>query len=298
MSEEITQVDATQTQPTDTVVEENKQVTTGDADTKEAVESNPENGNEGQEQKQEDVVEQKQEPTLDELKTRLQEYEVREEEDKLLRQKLGLPEDMDSRAYDYMNIEQQVINDGKNRYLRLCTEFGIDADPAKIDRSIEELKTTDPAKGYEFIRRLESLGNEVSYKRQAVNQQVSNYEINKFATEHNDLLQASPALNNIFATYVQSYAGSGNMYGQLSNVLDIVMPAYQEAFEAGKKYALSSQARQDTSAVQGGIATNPTTASYTSGDTFTRAQISKMSSEDFAKYEKVIRQQMLEGKIR
>lgn len=298
MSEEITQVDATQTQPTDTVVEENTQVATVDTDTKEEVESNPENGNEGQEQKQEDVAEQKQEPTLDELKTKLQEYEVREEEDKLLRQKLGLPEDMDSRAYDYMNIEQQVINDGKNRYLRLCTEFGVDADPAKIDRSIEELKTSDPAKGYEFIRRLESLGQEVSYKRQAVNQQVSNYEINKFATEHNDLLQASPALNNIFTTYVQNYAGSGNMYGQLSNVLDIVMPAYQEAFEAGKKFALSNQAKQDTSAVQGGIATNPTTASYTSGDTFTRAQISKMSSEDFAKYEKVIRQQMLEGKIR
>lgn len=296
MSEEITQVEATETQATQEVVEENKQVSTG-GDNAEGADENLTKSNEGEEVKTNTVEEQKQEPTVDELKTRLQEYEVREEEDRLLRQKLGLPEDMDSRAYDYMNIEQQVINDGKNRYLRLCTEYGVDADPSRIDKSIEELKASDPAKGYEFIRRLEGLGQEVGYKRQAINQQVSSYEINKFATEYNTLLQASPALNNIVNTYVQTYGGSGNMYNQLTSVMDIVMPAYQEAFEAGKRYALSDQARKDTSEVQGGVATSPTTASYTSGDTFTRAQISKMSSDDFAKYEKVIRQQMLEGKI-
>ena len=297
MSEEITQVEATETQPTQEVVEENKQVSTG-GDNAEGAEENLTKGNEGDEVKTNTVEEQKHEPTVDELKTRLQEYEVREEEDRLLRQKLGLPEDMDSRAYDYMNIEQQIINDGKNRYLRLCTEYGVDADPNNIDKSIEALKASDPAKGYEFIRRLEGLGQEVGYKRQAINQQVSSYEINKFATEYNTLLQASPALNNIVNTYVQTYGGSGNMYNQLTSVMDIVMPAYQEAFEAGKRYALSDQARKDTSEVQGGVATSPTTASYTSGDTFTRAQISKMSSDDFAKYEKTIRQQMLEGKIR
>ena len=297
MSEEITQVEATETQATQEVVEENKQVSTG-GDNAEVAEENLTKGNEGDEVKTNTVEEQKHEPTVDELKTRLQEYEVREEEDRLLRQKLGLPEDMDSRAYDYMNIEQQIINDGKNRYLRLCTEYGVDADPSKIDKSIEALKASDPAKGYEFIRRLEGLGQEVGYKRQAINQQVSSYEINKFATEYNTLLQASPALNNIVNTYVQTYGGSGNMYNQLTSVMDIVMPAYQEAFEAGKRYALSDQARKDTSEVQGGVATSPTTASYTSGDTFTRAQISKMSSDDFAKYEKTIRQQMLEGKIR
>jgi hypothetical protein len=297
MSEEITQVEATETQSTQEVVEENKQVTTGDANA-EGAEDNLTKGNEGDEVKTNTVEEQKHEPTVDELKTRLQEYEVREEEDRLLRQKLGLPEDMDSRAYDYMNIEQQIINDGKNRYLRLCTEYGVDADPSNIDKSIEALKASDPAKGYEFIRRLEGLGQEVGYKRQAINQQVSSYEINKFATEYNTLLQASPALNNIVNTYVQTYGGSGNMYNQLTSVMDIVMPAYQEAFEAGKRYALSDKARKDTSEVQGGVATSPTTASYTSGDTFTREQISKMSSDDFAKYEKTIRQQMLEGKIR
>lgn len=297
MSEEITQVEATETQATQEVVEENKQVSTG-GDNAEGADENLTKGNEGDEVKTNTVEEQKHEPTVDELKTRLQEYEVREEEDRLLRQKLGLPEDMDSRAYDYMNIEQQIINDGKNRYLRLCTEYGVDADPSNIDKSIEALKASDPAKGYEFIRRLEGLGQEVGYKRQAINQQVSSYEINKFATEYNTLLQASPALNNIVNTYVQTYGGSGNMYNQLTSVMDIVMPAYQEAFEAGKRYALSDQARKDTSEVQGGVATSPTTASYTSGDTFTRAQISKMSSDDFAKYEKTIRQQMLEGKIR
>ena len=299
MSEEITQVDATQTQQTTEVVEENKQVTTEETKaTEEIVAEGSEKSNEGQDVKTKSKEEQKQEPTIDELKTRLQEYEVREEEDKLLRQKLGLPEDMDQRTYDYMNIEQQVINDGKNRYLRLCTEYGVDADPSKIDASIEALKASDPAKGYEFIRKLEYLGQEVGSKRQAINQQVSNYEISKFANDYNSLLQASPALNNIVTTYVQNYGGTGNMYNQLSNVMDIVMPAYQEAFEAGKRYALSEKVKSDTSEVKGGIATNPTVTSYSSGDVFTREQLKRMSSEDFAKYESVIRQQMLEGKIR
>ena len=74
------------------------------------------------------------------------------------------------------------------------------------------------------------------------------------------------------------------------------MPAYQEAFNAGKQFALQDKAKKDTSSVSGGVAT-ANTQTYTPGNVFTREQIAKMSDADFAKYEKEIQRQMIEGKI-
>jgi hypothetical protein len=296
MTEEITNEVATETQAVDITPEENAQATEGQVATQEGEVTDVEKCNDVAEG---DIVEEKvNEPTNEELKARLKEYEVKAEEEKLIRQKLGLPEDMDSTAYNYMNVEQQVINQGKSEYLRLCTEYGVDADPAKLDASIEQLKATDPAKGYEFLRRFEALGNDVAYKRNQIQSYVTNYEIGKFSNEYNDLLTASPALNNIVAQYVQNYSGQGNMYNQLHNVMDIIIPAYKEAFEAGRSYAMTDNAKKDTTAVQGGIATTPTTTSYSDSTVFTRDQIRRMSSDDFAKYEKVIQQQIREGKIK
>ena len=98
------------------------------------------------------------------------------------------------------------------------------------------------------------------------------------------------------AQYIQANGPSPNMYGQLHNVMDIILPVYQEAFNAGKTIALQDKAKNDTSGVQGGIATQ-NTSSYSSGQVFTRDQIKHMSTEEFAKHEKAIMQQMLEGKI-
>ena len=197
--ENITTQSTTETQQTS--VEENTQVDETTSQQQEQVNEDVENSNNEQvEDTQNEVVEQSkqqvQEPTPEELKAKLKEYQVKEEEEKLLRESLGL-KDIDSQTYNYMNIEDQIVNDGKQRYLKLCTEYGIDANPNNIDASIEELKQKDPAKGYEFLRKFENLGAEINGKRQYVQQEVSRYEINKFSNEYNDLLSASPALNNI-----------------------------------------------------------------------------------------------------
>lgn len=301
MSEEITNPGTDTTQVADTANEVNTvedqttQVTAPEGNEQPPVE----NSNEGEQvedgegQKADDQPAQ---PTIEELQSKLKEYEVREEEDKLLREQLGLG-NLDSQTYNYMNIDQQIVNEGKQVYLRLCNEYGIDANPDKIDASVEELKKTDPAKAYDFQRRFEQLGQEVEYKRHAVQQQNAVYEISKFEQDYSQLLNAAPALNNIMAQYVQAYgANTPNMYGQLKNIMDIVLPAYQEAFNAGKQYALQDKAKKDTSGVQGGIAT-ANTQTYNPGTVFTREQISRMSSDEFAKYEKEIQRQMLEGKI-
>ena len=238
------------------------------------------------------------EPTAEELKAKLREYEVREEEDRVLREKLGL-KDVDQATYNYMNLDQQIVNEGKQVYLRLCNEYGIDANPEKIDASVEALKQSDPAKAYEFQRKFESLGNEVVNRRQAVQQQNTYYEIQKFERDYNDIIQASPALNNVLTQYVQTYnpMQGGDVYGQLKGVVDILMPCYQEAFEAGKRFALGDKAKRDTTPVQGGVAAGGGTNTYVAGTTFTREQIRNMSPAEFAKNEVAIKQAMIEGKI-
>lgn len=300
MEEAITNK-ATDTTPvaTDVVNEENSVVDQEpQVDAQDNLESQPvENSNDTEQASNaQDKVEDTPQPTIEELQTKLKEYELRDEEDKLLRDKLGLT-DVDNQTYNLMNIDQQIVNEGKQVYLRLCNEYGVDANPEKIDASVAKLKETDPAKAYEFQRKFEQLGNEVNYRRQEVQQQNNIYEINKFEKDYGQLLQAAPALNNIMAQYVEAYgANTTGMYNQLKSVMDIVLPAYQEAFNAGKQYALQDRAKKDTSGVSGGVAT-ANTQSYNPGNVFTREQIAKMSTEEFAKYEKQIQQQMIEGKI-
>ena len=298
MAEEITTPTASETQTVTTTAEENTvasqepQVT----DQEIANDSNTvENSNSEQVETETEQGSTTHQPTVEELQAKIKEYEVRDEEDRKLRETLGI-QDVDQQTYNLMNMDQQIVNMGKQQYLRLCNEYGIDADPSKIDASVKALKETDPAKGYEFERRFEQLGNEVVGKRQAVQQQNAYYEVSKFQNDFNQILSASPALNNVMAQYVQSYGATPNMYNQLHNVMDIILPVYQEAYNAGKQFALQDKVKNDTSAVSGGVATQ-STQTYAPGQVFTRDQLKHMSSDEFAKYEKAIRQQMLEGKI-
>lgn len=299
MAEEVTATTATETQTAPVAAEENTtasqepQVTNQETVT----EGNAvENGNQEHVEEKLETDSTTQQPTVEQLQAKIKEYEVREEEDRKLRETLGL-QDVDQQTFNLMNMDQQIVNVGKQQYLRLCNEYGIDADPSKIDASVKALKESDPAKGYEFERRFEQLGNEVVSRRQAVQRENAYYEVSKFQNDYNQILNASPALNNVMTQYVQAYGTTPNMYGQLHNVMDMILPVYQEAYNAGKQYALQDKAKSDTSAVQGGVAVANTQTYNGSGQVFTRDQIKHMSSEEFAKYEKAIMQQMLEGKI-
>ena len=291
----ITNEQVTETPAQNTVMEEPQEQVQGQPQVEgQPAEQPVENNNEQQPSQDGQIAE----PTAEELKAKLREYEVREEEDRVLREKLGL-KDIDQATYNYMNLDQQIVNEGKQVYLRLCNEYGIDANPDKIDASVEALKQSDPAKAYEFQRKFESLGNEVTNRRQAVQQQNTYYEVQKFERDYNDIIQASPALNNVLTQYVQMYnpMQGGDVYGQLKGVVDILMPCYQEAFEAGKRFALGDKAKRDTTPVQGGVAAGGGTNTYVAGTTFTREQIRNMSPAEFAKNEVAIKQAMIEGKI-
>ena len=300
MSEEITNNGTDTTQVTNDVVNEENSINdqTTQQETVENGNEVVENSNdvETQDDGQQELEQEQKQPTVEELQSKLKEYQVREEEEKMIREQLGISDNIDSQTFSYMNIDQQIVNEGKQVYLRLCNEYGIDANPANIDASVNKLKETDPAKAYEFQKRFEDLGNEIEYRRGMVQQQHANYEINKFATDYNQILNSSPAINELLTSYVKSYAGQGNVYQELQGVLEAIMPAYQEAFNAGRQFALQDKAKKDTSGVSGGVAT-ANTQTYSSGTTFTREQIRKMSTDEFANYEKQIKQAMIEGKI-
>lgn len=297
MAEEITTATANETQVATIASEENTVASQEPQTESREVSENSTVENSNGEQVEDSQTDESttQQSTVEQLQAKVKEYEVREEEDRKLRETLGI-QDVDQQTFNLMNMDQQIINVGKQQYLRLCNEYGIDADPSKIDASVKALKESDPAKGYEFERRFEQLGNEVVSKRQAVQQQNAYYEVSKFQNDYNQILNASPALNNVMAQYVQANGSTPNMYGQLSNIMNIILPVYQEAYNAGKQYALQDKAKNDTSGVQGGIATQ-NTQTYNPGQYFTRDQIKHMSSEEFAKNEAAIMQQMREGKI-
>lgn len=297
MAEDVTTTEPIETQTTNVAEENNNQEPQTQPNSQENVtEPADENSNEQSSEQVEQGNDEPPQPTVEQLQAKIKEYEVRDEEEAKLKEALGL-KDVDNQTYNLMNMDQQIVNEGKQVYLRLCNEYGIDANPTRIDASVAELKAKDPAKGYEFERRFEQLGNEVVQKRQAVQQQNTYYEVNKFQSDYGKVLEISPAIKNVMAQYVGAYAqNTGDMYNQLSNVMGLVLPIYQEAFEAGKTVALQGKAKADTSGVQGGVATQ-NTSSYSSGHTFTREQIKRMSPDEFSKYEKVIEQQMREGKI-
>lgn len=304
MGQEIANQPGTETQQANVAVEENiNQVETQPGSEQEQTTQVDENSNldASQEGNKEDGEqppqgnEEDKKPTLEELQAKIEQYELRDEEDRRLRERLGI-QDVDQETYNFMNIDQQIVNEGKQVYLRLCNEYGVDANPEKLDASVKELMSKDPAKAYEFQRKFDSLSNEVVARRQEVQTQSAIYEANKFENEYKPLLDASPALMNIMQQYVQNYGRRGDVYNNLKSVIDTIMPAYQEAFNAGRMYALNAKAKQDTTPVQGGVAT-ANTNTYQPGQVFTREQIRRMSPEEFAKNEKFIKQQMIEGKI-
>lgn len=239
---------------------------------------------------------QEKEPSVEELQTKLKEYEVNKEEEAKLKERLGIKEDIDDKTLGLLNIDSQIINQGKQEYLRLCNQYGVNADPDKVTQSLDELKKTDPAKGYEFERRIELLGQDISSKRGQVAQQKYVNDVTKFVGQYQQILDSSPVINNIISDYVESNVGSNNISGELDNIMGLISAVYNEAMEVGKQLALTDKAKTDTSKVTGGVATANSTT-YTGEQLFTRDQIKKMSSAEFAKNEKVIMQQMAEGKI-
>lgn len=227
--------------------------------------------------------------TQEELARKLKEYELKEQEQEALKRRLGLDDSYDNDEANLINMEQAIINRGKRQYLDLCTKYGVDANPDTIEQTVQNLKATDPAKGFQLERDIENLSYRVNaQKNEIVNYQYQN-SLNKFYNENIELLQASPELSNVLGIVAQQNYGNPNVYEELNGTLNYLSRIYSEAFAYGQKYSSMEKAKKDTSGVEGSI-TNDVNQITRSDKTYTREQIANMSQDEFEKdYDNIMR---------
>ena len=231
-----------------------------------------------------------------ELDRRLREYELQQQEQQILRQRLGIDNNVSDDKVSLINMEQQVINQGKTAYLDLCNRYGIDSNPDTLDAKVAELKRTDPAKGYEFERAVERLTDNVNSKKQQIAQYQYNNSVSQFAREYGEVLNASPALNNALTQVAQANYNNPYVYEALKGTMDYLTAIYAEAYQYGQKSRTIDDARKDTTGVQGSI-TKDINQTTPATKTFTAHDIANMSQSEFEKNYDTIMKLYAEGKI-
>lgn len=235
--------------------------------------------------------------TNPDLERRLREYELHKEEQALLRQRLGLNDNISDEEVSFANMDRSIVNRGQTAYLDLCNRYGVDADLNKLDQTIETLKQTDPAKGYKFEAEVDRLATAVSNQRN----EISNYRytsgIQQFERDNAQILSASPVLQQTLSQVVQANAGDPNIYSILNNTMSYIQAIYSEAFNYGKQYSVMDNAKRDTSKVEGSITNGINQTTVNAGQPLTTAQIRNMSQAEFEKNYESIMRAYAEGRI-
>ena len=232
-----------------------------------------------------------------EYEAKLKEYELREQEQAMLRQKLGLKENTSDEDLAAINIEQQIINRGKTAYLDLCNRYGVDADPDRIAQTIEDLKNSDPRKGYALEKEMEALYNTVNEQKQQVTRYQVDNSLQRFVKENSELLNISPSISNTLNEVAKANMNNPNIYNVLNSTKEYLQAILTEGFTLGQQYSANAEAKKDTSGVEGSITKvqNQTTPSNTGS--FTADQIGRMSQAEFEKNYDTIMRLYAEGKI-
>lgn len=233
----------------------------------------------------------------EDLARRLKEYELHKQEQQMLRQRLGMDDNVSDEEVSLANLEQSVVNRGQTAYLDLCNRFGVNSDLNKLDDTLAELKKTDPARGYEFEKQVERLIDQVTAKRQEITNTRFNSGVAQFERDNSQILSASPTLTNTLAQIVQSNAGDPNIYSILQNTMTYIQAIYSEAFNYGKQYSTMEAAKRNTSGVEGSITRGVNQTTNNGPGVMTRQQIDKMSQAEFEKNYDAIMRAYAEGRI-
>lgn len=236
-----------------------------------------------------------QEPSTTELQNKLKEYELREEERKAIAQKLGV-NDVEPDLLNLQSYAAQVENIANSALIRMCNEYGVDATPEGMAKSLDQLKETNPAKYYEFVDRAKGINYQLQSKKAEIATANYNFGVNKYYNENKELVDNVPAFQKIVNDYCVANQGSPYIYDELNNITEMAISLIKSGVELGQAYALQNKAKTDTSAVQGGVGVAQT-PTYTSEKIWSRAEIDRMSASEFAKNEQAIMKAMMEGRI-
>ena len=234
------------------------------------------------------------------LKKQLEEYRLRDEEVRQLSERLGTNKVPDVQIFEAQRNLDILDNQAQQAYITLCNQFGVDYRPDKIEASANELKAKDPQKFYDLQNRIEKLDNLVTQKRNEANQFIRQRELNLALAKHQQMLNASPMLQQQLSSYLRS-ANIDNPMQQIDMFVDMAQAIQREAFEYGKIFAqqesLKQQQNPNTVLNNTVMATNQSYSGQ-APKIFTRAEIANMSQSEFEKYEKEIDQAVREGRIR
>ena len=236
-----------------------------------------------------------QEPNITDLQNKLKEYELRDEERKAIAQKLGVNE-VEPDLLNLQSLSAQVENMANSALVHVCNEYGVDASPEGMAKSLDQLKESNPAKYYEFVDKAKNINYQLQSKKAEIATANYNYGINKYYNENKDLVDNVPAFQKIVNDYCVANQGSPYIYDELNNITEMAISLIRSGVELGQAYALQNKAKTDTSSVQGGVGVAQT-PTYTSEKIWSRAEIDKMSASEFAKNEQAIMKAMMEGRI-
>ena len=235
----------------------------------------------------------------DKLASRLKEYELTDNEIANLKNRLGV-ENVDYNTAQVTQALDIIQNQAQQEYIRLCNKYGVDYRPEAIEASSKALLEKDPKSYYELQTSLDRLSHSYEAKQQEVQNYVVTRDVNSFYSENNELLQASPVLNNLVHEYVNNTPQQYVNRNSLNDLLSRAKSIYQEAFQAGMQYGKLNLQTNPNEVLNNSVAVQQqqTYPTQSGSHVFTRDEIRKMDDATFAKNQKLIEQQMIQGLIK
>lgn len=234
-----------------------------------------------------------------ELKRKLQEYELRDQEIANLKSRLGMGPDVTNEVVQLQGIEATFENQAQTEWVRLCNKYGVDSSPEGFDSSVKSLLEKDPKAYYEFEAQGERLYNSVVSRGNQIVAQRNAYQARQALAPHKTLIENSPSVAKIVNEFVQSNITSfANPQEEINGLMGAIGSIYAEAIEVGKQIAKMEQAQNDTSGVNTSMAGVSAGSYNLQGEhVYTREEIAKMSIDEYAKVADKIDSQRKRGLI-
>ena len=228
---------------------------------------------------------------------RLEQYEVKEKELQSLKERLGgETSNEDNMIFSAKKELAQLENQAQQEYIKLCTQFGVDFRPEKIDESAQMLLEKDPKAYYELTYRLQGLEQQVSSRRDQVIDFINKRDIGLAIERNRNILEASPAIQSVVNTLINDGGIDGS---QIDNIVQYGMMVAREAYEMGRQASIQATAKPTPSQVlNNNVIAQQTSNALPSGRELTLKDVESMSVEEYAKNEALIDKLYAEGKLK
>lgn len=228
---------------------------------------------------------------------RLEQYEVKEKELQSLKERLGGEvSNEDNIIFSAKKELAQLENQAQQEYIKLCTQFGVDFRPEKIDESAQMLLEKDPKAYYELTYRLQGLEQQVASRRDQVVDFINKRDIGLAIERNRNILEASPAIQSVVNTLINDGGIDGS---QIDNIVQYGMMVAREAYEMGRQASIQASAKPTPSQVlNNNVIAQQTSNALPGGRELTLKDVEAMSVEEYAKNEALIDKLYAEGKLR